>query len=316
MTVERRTITDRTEWLQWRKQDVTASRVGALFGVHPYETALRLYAEKRGVQFPDADNKTMRRGRWLEPAVAMAVEEERPDWKLRAPKVYLRDPDMRLGCTPDYFIDGDPRGLGVLQCKTVAPSVYARDWLGGSEIPLWVTLQALTEMMLSDAAFGAVAVLLVDPHQMEVAILDVPRHADSELKILVAVKNFWQQVIIGIEPDPDFARDAEVIKLLMPRERPGKQVDFSGHNELPAMLEERADLMATIKDADDRKTEIESRIRFLMSDGEVANGLPGWRITYKVEHRDGYNVPPKDLRILRIKERKDIRNELRHGEAP
>jgi len=140
MTVEHRTITSRDEWLRWRRQDVTASVVGALFGVHPYTTALRIYAEKRGVEFPDADNKTMRRGRWLEPAVATAVEEERPDWKLRAPRLYLRDPDLRLGCTPDYFIEGDPRGLGVLQCKTVAPSVYARDWLGGSEIPLTTDL--------------------------------------------------------------------------------------------------------------------------------------------------------------------------------
>jgi putative phage-type endonuclease len=302
--IERRPIANREEWLEWRKQDVTASRVGALFGVHPYETALRLYAEKRGVEFPNEDNKVMRRGRWLEPAVATAVEEERPEWKLRAPKVYLRDPDLRLGCTPDYFIDGDPRGLGVLQCKTVAPSVYARDWHNGSEIPFWITLQALTEMMLADAAFGVVAALLVDPHQMDVAILDVPRHADSELKILVAVRNFWQQVIIGIEPDPDFGRDSEVIKLLMPRETSGKQIDFTGHNELPDMLGERATLMANIKQQEERCDEIETKIKFLMADAERAAGLGGWLLTYKVEHRNAYTVPAKDPRVLRIRDKR------------
>lgn len=303
MTIEHRTITSRDEWLEWRKQDVTASVVGALFGVHPYTTSLRIYAEKRGVEFPDADSKTMRRGRWLEPAVATAVEEERPEWKLRAPKVYLRDPDLRLGCTPDYFIDGDPRGLGVLQCKTVAPSVYARDWLGGSEIPLWVTLQALTEMMLSDAAFGAVAVLLVDPHNMEVAILDVPRHADSELKILLAVRNFWQQVASGLEPDPNFSKDAEVIKLLAPRETPGKQIDFSRHNELPAMLAERAELLSRMGADEDRCDEIEAEVKYLMGDAEFANGLPDWKITYRVQQRAGYTVAPKSPRVLLIKKR-------------
>jgi predicted phage-related endonuclease len=304
MTVERRTITGRDEWLQWRKQDVTASRVGALFGVHPYETALRLYAEKRGVEFPDADNKTMRRGRWLEPAVATAVEEERPDWKLRAPRVYLRDPDLRLGCTPDYFIDGDPRGLGVLQCKTVAPSVYAREWLGGSEIPFWIVLQTLTECMLADAAFGVVAALLVDPHNMDVAILEVPRHADSELKILVAVRNFWRNVADGIEPDPDFARDAAVIKLLRPRETPGKAIDFSRHNELPAMLAERAELLKKMGAAEDRCDEIEAEVKHLMGDAESANGLPDWRITYKVQERAGYTVQPKKPRVLLIKDKR------------
>ena len=68
--IERKTFTSRDEWLEWRKQDVTASSIGALFNCHPYTTALRLYAEKRGTDFLVEDNKAMRRGRWLEPAVA------------------------------------------------------------------------------------------------------------------------------------------------------------------------------------------------------------------------------------------------------
>lgn len=302
--IERRPIVDRDEWLAWRKQDVTASRVGALFGVHPYETALRLYAEKRGVEFPDADNKVMRRGRWLEPAVAKAVEEMRPEWELQPPNEYLRDPELRLGATPDFYIHGDPRGLGVLQCKTVAPSVYARDWLNGTEIPFWITLQALTEMMLSSASFGAVAALLVDPHAMDVAILDIPRHPPSEHKIRVMVNSFWQQVTNGIEPDPDFARDAEVIKLLVPRETSGKTIDLAGHNQLPEMLEQRAALMRNIELENERKNEIENEIRFLMGDAEIGNGLPGWRITYKVQKRAGYTVPPKEPRVLLIKDKR------------
>lgn len=304
MTIERLPIRSREDWLARRRQDVTASVVGALFGAHPYTTSLRIYVEKRGVEFPDAENKVMRRGRWLEPAVAKAVEELRPEWKLEEPKIYLRDPGLRLGATPDFFIHGDPRGLGVLQCKTVAPSVFHRDWLDGTEIPLWITLQALTEMMLTDAAFGAVAALLVDPHNMEVAILDVPRHPPSEDKIRRAVENFWQQVANGIEPDPDFGRDAEVIKLLMPKEIPGKIVDFSGRNELPAMLEERALRMAAIKANDERCKEIEAEIKYLMSDAEIANGLPDWRITYKVQKRAGYTVAPRESRVLLIKDKR------------
>ena len=299
--IERRPITDREQWLQWRRQDVTASRVGALFGVHPYETALRLYAEKRGVMFDEIDNKTMRRGRWLEPAVAKAVEELRPDWKLEAPNVYLRDPEIRLGATPDFFIHGDPRGLGVLQCKTVAPSVYIRDWFGGLEIPFWVVLQNLSETMLTGAEFGVVAALLIDPHSMECAILDVPRHPGGEEKIRTAVKNFWLAVENGIEPDPDFARDSEIVKLLNPRETPGKSIDLAGNNELPAMLDERAALINAIKMADERKTEIESKIRYLMADAETATGLPDWRISLRTTDFKGYEVKPRSQRVLRIK---------------
>ena len=49
--VERHEITSREAWLELRKQDVTASTIAALFNCHPYTTALRLYAEKRGTEF-------------------------------------------------------------------------------------------------------------------------------------------------------------------------------------------------------------------------------------------------------------------------
>jgi predicted phage-related endonuclease len=302
--IERRPIVDREEWLRWRRDDVTASNVGALFGVHPYTTALRLYVEKRGTEFRDDDNKVLRRGRWLEPAVAKAVAELRPEWLLIESNVYLRDPKIKLGCTPDFFINGDERGPGVLQCKTVAPSVYHRDWLDGTEIPLWITLQALTEMMLAGASFGAVAVLLVDPHNMDCVILDVPRHANSERKIVEAVKNFWQQVANGIEPEPDFGRDAAVIKALTPYEQPGKQIDLSGHNELPLLLAQRAEAMETIKVCEEHKTAVETQIKYLMHDAEIVDGLRDWRITYKTQTRTGYTVPTKDVRVLLIKDKR------------
>ena len=306
MTIERHARPNDRTFPEIRRQDITASRLGALFGVHPHTTVLRLYAEKRGVEFPEQeDNAVMRRGRWLEPAVAKAVGEMRPEWKLESPNVYLRDPQIRLGATPDFFIHDPVRGLGVLQCKTVAPSVYARDWHGGTEIPFWITLQALTEMMLADAAFGAVAALLVDPHMMDVAILEVPRNPSAEHKIRVAVKQFWDAVSIGQEPEPDFGRDAEVIKAMTPRETPGKQIDFTGNNELPAMLEERAGLMDVIKRADERKDEIENEVKFLMADAETANGLPDWRISYKIQKRAGYTVPPKEPRVLMIRDKRE-----------
>jgi predicted phage-related endonuclease len=299
--IERRAIVDRAQWLEWRRADVTASTVGALFGVHPYITALRIYAEKKGTEFPDADNKVLRRGRWLEPAVAAAVRELRPEWRVSAPNLYVRDDELRLGCTPDFLIEGDPRGLGVLQCKTCAPSVFARDWLNGTEIPFWIVLQTLVECMLTGAAFGAVAVMLVDPHDMDVAILDVPRHPPSEDKIRSAVANFWQRVATGNEPEPNFMRDAETIKALNPREREGKRLDLSGHNALPQMLADRSGYMAVIEDATVHKEAIEAEIKFMMGDAEAITGVDGWKISYKTQSRAGYSVPPKDLRVLMIR---------------
>ena len=111
----------------------------------------RLYAEKRGTEFVQEDTKAMRRGRWMEPAVAKAVEEMRPEWTLEPARHYLRDPELRLGATPDFYIHGEIHGrLGILEAKTVAPSVYARDWADGIEVLLWIILQASVAAMLAD----------------------------------------------------------------------------------------------------------------------------------------------------------------------
>src|SRR4029077_14739538 len=212
--IERRTITDRAQWLEWRRQDVPSSQIGALFHCHPYTTALRLYAQHRGTEFVVEDNKVLRRGRWMEPAVAKAVSELRPEWRLELPGEYLRDPDLRIGATPDFYIHGDPRGRGILQAKTVAPSVYARDWLDGTAVPLWILLQGATEAMQAEATFVAIAALLVDAHAMDCCIHEMPRNPAAELKIREAVAEFWRNVEQGIEPEPDFARDANVIKAM------------------------------------------------------------------------------------------------------
>jgi predicted phage-related endonuclease len=299
MIVERRPIIDREQWLAWRRQDVTASAVAALFGAHPYLSALKLYLEKCGIEFPENDNAVFRRGRRMEPGVAIAVAEERPEWTIRPAREYLRAPELRLGASPDFYIDGDPRGLGVLQAKSAAPSVYDREW--GDGPPFWITLQTLAECILSDAAFGVAAALRVDAYDMDCAIHEIPRHRGAETRILAAVAQFWDDIEHGREPDPDYGKDAELIKIIAPREAAlDKAIDLSGNNELPELLAERALLMARQRQDDARCKEIETEIKFLMRDAAIVSGLPEWRITWKTEPRKGYTVAPSEPRVLRI----------------
>jgi len=301
MNIEKLTITSREKWLEWRKQDYTASNIGALFNCHPYTTPLRMYAEKRGTEFVLEDNNAMRRGRWMEPAVAKAVEEVRPEWKLEPAKDYLRCPELKIGATPDFYIHGDPRGKGILQAKTVAPSVYAREWAGGDEVPLWIILQATTEAMLANADFIVVAALLVDAHNMDVSIHEMPRSSAAEDKIKRAVETFWQNVQLGIEPDPDFVRDADTIKAIWKSEKDkDAEVDLSGNNTIPLLLEQRALLKETIKTSEGRLEAIDAELKHAMKDAAVATGIDGWRITYRTNHVKGYTVAARDQRVLRV----------------
>jgi predicted phage-related endonuclease len=300
MTIERIEITSREQWLALRKPDVTASVVASLFGCHPYVSALKLYLAHSGVEFDEADNRVFRRGRLMEPTVALAVSEERPDWRIEKCDSYYRDPDLRLGATPDFLIHGDPRGLGVLQTKTAAPYIYQRDWEGGATVPFWVQLQVLTEAMLTDAAFGVVAVLEINAFDLALSIIEVPRHPAAEQRIRDAVAKFWDDVAAGREPAPDYGKDAELLKMIAPREVADKSIDLSGDNELPALLDQRAEIMTAMKGYEARKDEIETMLKFKMRDAESVVGLPDWNITWKTTHRAEYVMKAKDIRTLRI----------------
>lgn len=303
MTTHRIPITDREQWLSLRKQDVTASTVAALFSMHPYASAYGLYAEKTGLELPDIDNAVLRRGRLLEHAVAIAVEEDHPEWKLEKAAHYYRDPDIRIGATPDYYVHGDDRGLGIIQAKTVAPSAFKKSWSDGN-LPFWISLQAMVEMMLTGATWGAVAALVIDPFKLDCHLYPIPRHAGVEQRIREAVKQFWSDVEFAIEPEPDFKRDADLIAAMYPAAVPLKTIDLSGDNHLPVLLAERATLKDRIKFDDARCKEIETEIKSKMGDAEIAT-LDGFAITHKNQTRKAYTVKETSFRMLRITDHRE-----------
>jgi len=292
----------RQEWLTWRSRDITASRAGALFGCDMPDknlTVLRLWAEHRGAEFHvKPENKFMRRGRKLERLVGEEVEELQPAWKIHPVGCYYRDADLRLGATPDFWVLGDPRGRGVLQAKTAGGNVIASKWDGGRVPPDWILWQVRTEMLLTDAAFGAIAVL--DPFTWDCHLIEVERDQLAEVALVAAVAEFWKHVAEGTEPPVDFARDAEAVKALTARAVPGEVRDLTGNNELPELLEQRARLMASIKVMESRCEAIETELKYLLGPAELATGLPGWRITYKTEHRKEYTVKARSGRVLRV----------------
>lgn len=293
--IERIPVTDRSAWLALRRRDITASDIGALFGCHPYRSPLAVFADKVGEGHDRGDNSAMRRGRILEPSVAAAVSEEKLDWKIEKAAVYLRDPQLRLGATPDFFVQ-NKQGLGILETKTADPSVFEQDWKGGP--PLAWTLQCLSQMMLAGAAWGAVAVL-VTSREFPVFIYDVPRHAAAEAKIAAKVAAFWAAIELGQQPPADFTKDGPAIAALFKREKQGSEIDLSDNNRLPEILDRRAELAAILKSADAEKEAIDAEIKQAIGLAESAT-VPGWRISWKTQHRKEQVLVAKDIRVLRV----------------
>jgi predicted phage-related endonuclease len=296
-TPERHLITNRAGWLEMRRNDVTASEVAALFDLHPFRTRLQVYLSKTRLDGDEGDNPAMRRGRIMEPGVAAAFKEEHPEYgDLRKATDYWRLPALRLGCTPDYFI-GDPErpGFGVMDCKTMSPE----QWVAyNGAPPLAYTLQVSAQMMVTGAAWGCLAVMVMN-RALDLYTFHVPRNAKAEAKLRAGVVAFWGAVDRGETPPPTMPADRETLVKLFPRDD-GRTIDLTGDNELPALLAERVSLRA----AEKRLKEINDSIRVKIGSAQRAV-LPGWVITYASHHRKEYTVPAQDVRQLRITAEKD-----------
>jgi putative phage-type endonuclease len=297
--IERHPVTDRATWLAMRAQDITASDIAAAVGLDPHKTALKLYGEKTGLLLPDGDNAMMRRGRWLESAVLAALQEQHPDWAIRQPKVYIRDTDLRLGATPDAIAQVEVNGGIVnVQCKVVSRPVYERDWADG--VPMHYQLQTLTEGMLLDVERSMVAALVIDTYSAELYLHDVPRHAAAEDRIRQIATEFWANVAAGKAPAPDYKRDAETIAALYPKSE-DVALDLTGDNELAVLLPERAVLKEMLKVDTDRLMAIDAEIKAKLGNAERAT-LPGWRLSWKLQHRKEQIMPASSFRVLRVTE--------------
>jgi predicted phage-related endonuclease len=281
--IEQHEITTREAWVALRSKDVTASRVAALWGLHPYCTAGQLFAQARGVELPKPSGELLERGNDLEAVVAAKVARENPTWKIEKAKHYYRDSVIRLGATPDYYVVCPERGRGILQCKTVGAWQFKKNYVD-DDAPVWIKLQATVEMMLTGASWGVIGVLVIGDFQYELHTFPQERHAAAELKITKGVAEFWRQVDAGIEPVFDFDRDADLIALLYPSATEGKTIDLRGDNRVIAVLEELNLLAARNRDDEKAIKALKAELREKIKDAEIAL-VPGWKLSLKETHR-------------------------------
>ena len=285
------------EWLERRRHDITASRIAALFDCHSYLTREQLAAIMRGTSDAGSssppDNAAMRRGRIFEAAVAAAIAEERPHWTLTKADTYHRLPDLRIGCTPDYWAtSADPAeaGRGLIQIKTASPQQWER-W--HAKPPLAYTLQTLTELLVTGRDWGWLAVMVMSA-SYPVHYFAVPRHRAAEERLLAAAAAWWAEFDSGLLAAP--AEAAGLADLL----DDGSSIDLSGDNALPALLDEREVLKQSIGAEEARLKEIDYAIKNRI--GRARTGwLPNWTISYATQHRRETIIPARDIRVLRVR---------------
>jgi predicted phage-related endonuclease len=310
LTVERIAITDREQWLALRRQDITASDVAIVCGEGAYGSAAELYAEKKGLRPPLVDSGVLRRGRWGEASVFEALQDEHPDWETRRAKNYWRDPELRLGATPDGFaMDPTRRGHGIVQAKTVSRYIFRHRWMvdpdddikfGDAAMPESYRLQTTTEAMLTDANWACLAVLINSEFDWEFRLFDVPRDAELEDRIRYNVLKFWHDYLdAGIMPPFDPQRDEQLLKILYPKDT-GATVDLTVDNRAQAVVEEfivKRDAITRLKkELKPLQTELTAKL----GDATFGQLADGRRLQWRNEPRRGHVVKPSNPRVFRI----------------
>lgn len=303
MPVETVLITSEDQWKALRKRDVTASTAAALLGAHPYTSPLGIALEKTGKTEDQIDSGVLRRGRLLEPVAIQVLTEDRPDLRVAKCLHYFRDPEIRLGATPDVIAYDAEGRLGNIQVKTVAPRAFKHTWQGddGVEVPAWIAVQAIIEAHLMGAEWAAVAALVVD-FDITLHFLPIPLHAGVIEKVRQATKEFWSLVDSGGLPDPDFARDAKLLATIYADKVEADPIDLSGDNRIGELIDALADAKAQIKRFEALRDEAANEIKAKMQGHAIAL-VPGYSLTWKEQSRAEHVVKASTFRVLRASKR-------------
>jgi YqaJ-like viral recombinase domain len=296
-------ITNPTQWRELRKPNVGCSEVAALFGIHEYMTGFALAARKLGKLADTVDNKVLQRGRLLEPVARNLLAEQRQDWVQIPATDYYYDRDIRFGATPDLFVRDEIARIGVVQIKTVAPSVFARKWHNPQtcqvEPPLWVALQAMCEQHLTGANFAVVACLVVDDWGLTLETVDVPYLPFLIEEARNKVAAFWEMVDRGELPDPDYGRDRGNLAKVYAK-ADGTELDLSADNELPEIVAQLDALQMARRTAQDGIDDAQARILHRIGAAERVR-FAGGMISAPTVHRKEYTAKAVDYRRLSFK---------------
>lgn len=218
-------IQDEKHWHQLRSDKVGASEMGALFNAHEYCGYWQLYRQKRG-ELEVKMNNAMELGKELEDGVAKYVERTMGR-KLTKATTYHYLEDAPIGCTPDYFDEeGNPVQIKVAQ----------RRW---EDLPMYVELQALTEMMCTGKLKHTTYVLT--PFY---DVLEFNREAQPD-KYPVMIKKsieFMNRVKNNIEPTLDEMSAPVAATFYAGRDVEGESLNMIGNDDFKNMCVEYSTL--------------------------------------------------------------------------
>jgi putative phage-type endonuclease len=274
-------MSDRSDWLDWRRSGIGASDVAGILGISPWSSPYSVWADKVGITPDDDPTEAMEMGLALEPAIN-ELFHRRTGLYVAGEQTRAVHPDLPWALAtldgqvmqyPPHFAQYNPIPLGNLEAKTTSDSPAKWE----EAIPDMYAAQIQWQMFVTGAQRTWVAAIHAS-FGLKFRVYEVERD-DHDIEFIVnRVTEFWHNhVIAGVAPDTDATvATAEALRHL-PVE-PGKTIDL---DDLQGHFLELRSLKDELKATNDLISFHENAIKAAMGDATDAyiDGTPAatWR---------------------------------------
>lgn len=262
---------DRTKFLG-------SSEMGAILGLDPYKSPLRLWAMKTGRISPNVESEAAEWGIRLEDVVAQKFSEKN-NCKLMAYKTrYVHPKYGFISCELDRLLVGTDELLEVKTCN----EYLKKNWTG-EDMPQGYCVQLNTAMGLSNRKRGHVALLAGGQKYLE-------KHMDFDKELydmtIDRAVAFWDEFVLGDKAPVATAQDNdETIELLYPLSNPHK-VELTDElaKELDVLVEDRSGAVESRNHLNEEMDKIEARLKQILAEAEVIETENSY-VTWKSQSR-------------------------------
>ena len=297
----KRNEAEKAAWLEKRKHYVTGTDAGKLIGVSPYGGKFAVWLDKMGRAAPVVETPAMKAGKKFESAILQTYAEEM-NCKLEHVDGYnliTCDKYPRLGASLDGWNHD-------LQIPVDAKNIKWKNEKWGDawtdQFPEYYKAQLQVQMMVTGATFAHLAVMFSGQdffiYQME---------WDDELAkaIVDAADAFWPHVEMMEMPEADGSDEAtEYIKSEFARGDAAAVKDPT--EEILEALKGLQKAKLDEKDAQDRKTEFENRIKLYMGDATAIKGVCTWKNNKDIVKTDWEQVASVALASMSAEDKKKL----------
>lgn len=191
---------DKAQWLKLRQEGITSTDIAAIIGVHPYKTPHQVWRDKKyGDSFEGNDATEI--GTALEPYCKDRYIKRTGAVVDAHNALYKHYKHSCVMASIDYRIINDPRGQGLLECKSV--STFARKAWGDTDtptLPKHYYAQGMHQLAVTGYDFVDFAIVTRDSGKME--YYTVMRNEEAINSIVSDTIAWWTKYIVGNEEPP------------------------------------------------------------------------------------------------------------------